>query len=140
MYWTLEIVLWANLLAYITLMFVVIFRCVPREAIWNPTVPARCLDPLLPLWISSAINLSSDLLVFGLTVVAVSRLQQTLGKKIGFIIIFTSGFMYVAYSNGPRLWLIHRRSFVAGIMRLVYNTAQASDDLSYETVPLTGWA
>lgn len=76
---------------YIAALFINIFACRPREKIWNPNTPGKCLA-LDPLYISAAsFNTISDVLMLAVPVIIVWKLQINTRRKVGIIAIFATG-------------------------------------------------
>jgi hypothetical protein len=92
-YWTVWILIIANLMVYTAILFSFIFACWPREHIWNPfaTGKAKCIDTAAALLASSAINLISDITILVLPLLGISKLQMPLKRKIGVGAIFLTG-------------------------------------------------
>ena len=68
-----------------------ILQCIPLAHLWNPTIPAHCLDLGLVSALSGAINIVTDFMILASPVMQIRRLQVKRGKKRKLIIIFTIG-------------------------------------------------
>ena len=79
------------LLFYISVIFVVVFACWPREKIWDPLVPGKCVSAPAVLVTTSAINAATDLVILFLPIVSVWKLQMGTNKKWGVSAIFAAG-------------------------------------------------
>jgi hypothetical protein len=90
-YWSVQVLIVGNLLTYFACFVAFIFACWPREKIWNPHVPGRCISTNASILATSAINLVSDLTILLLPVHGVFRLRIPLKKKIGVSAIFATG-------------------------------------------------
>lgn len=93
MYWSIQILIWVNLFGYVIVMFLNIFTCIPREAIWNPLVEGRCINPTTALVLSSALNVVCDLVIAAIPIAGVMHLRMSWKRKIGIAIVFTAGFL-----------------------------------------------
>src|SRR5437762_2854574 len=51
-FWISHLLLWANTIFYITVIFVETFSCSPRAAIWDVTIKGKCLNRLSLHYIS----------------------------------------------------------------------------------------
>jgi hypothetical protein len=73
-------------------VFLFTFVCWPREAIWNPFVPGKCLDQMKLLMLSSVLNFVSDLIIIALPQIAIARLMTlSLARKVGIAAVFATG-------------------------------------------------
>jgi hypothetical protein len=85
--------IWVNLLLYIAIMLVQIMTCLPREKIWDPLIPGRCVD-LAAVFISGAvINVVSDFTILILPLANVWSLQIQRKRRIGLTAIFLVGLL-----------------------------------------------
>ncbi|KAI4289418.1 MAG: hypothetical protein L6R35_001308 [Caloplaca aegaea] len=86
--------LWANVLYYVVVSFLVLLMCNPREAIWNPYLEnVKCLDTRALKITSASFNLISDLAILFIPIFTVWRLQMQRKKKLMTIAVFTSGLL-----------------------------------------------
>ncbi|OAA40700.1 hypothetical protein NOR_05788 [Metarhizium rileyi] len=76
---------------YSTTSVVKIFECNPREKIWNPTIPGKCVEIHVILNVSGAFNTVTDYLILLLPVHAVRKLQMDRFKRILVVLAFTFG-------------------------------------------------
>jgi hypothetical protein len=90
MYWLHQIILWANLIAYLGIMFSVIFTCVPRAKLWTPEMPGHCQSPSVVMITSSVINILSDITCFIMPVVVIAGLQLPQKTKIILEVVFST--------------------------------------------------
>ncbi|MCJ1357489.1 MAG: hypothetical protein MMC33_007485 [Icmadophila ericetorum] len=86
-------------LFYVALSLSKICQCVPRERIWNKTVPGKCLDLPVLLDSSGLFNIISDVCILLVPLKGVWHLQMTRGRKIGVYMIFTVGAIAPAFST-----------------------------------------
>ncbi|KAL8885343.1 MAG: hypothetical protein Q9205_001018, partial [Flavoplaca limonia] len=75
-YWAIHFVICVNLLFYLAVMLVQIFQCQPREKIWHPLLPGRCVDLAAVLISGAVINVISDLSILVLPVAKIWQLQM----------------------------------------------------------------
>ncbi|CAI6340838.1 unnamed protein product [Periconia digitata] len=68
-----------------------IFSCRPREKIWNPSLPGKCVNFLWILYMGGGLNVISDWVILLLPLHAVYHLQMRIKKKILVAIVFTFG-------------------------------------------------
>lgn len=87
----LKTLIWANLFFYGGWMLSFILACIPREKIWNPEIPGRCIDNDAALIASSAINILSDVTILLLPLAAIRHLQVTQKSKLKAAAIFAVG-------------------------------------------------
>ncbi len=85
------ITIWFVLIFYIAVLFVAVFACWPREKIWDPLVPGKCVNAPAVLITTSAINAATDLVILFLPIVSVWKLQMGSHKKWGVSAIFATG-------------------------------------------------
>ena len=83
--------IWANLIFYAAITISFICACVPREKIWHPDIPGRCLDTQKSIIATSAINVVSDITILFLPLVGVWQLQLPLKRKFGAAAVFAVG-------------------------------------------------
>jgi hypothetical protein len=77
--------------------FVVIFQCSPVHKAWDASgnTPGKCLSLLSFFYISFAIRLATDLVIFALPLPELLRLKMPLGKRLGLLFMFGLGVVYV---------------------------------------------
>jgi hypothetical protein len=95
LFWLHEILLWTNVPCYLALMLSFVFACIPREKLWNPTVPGRCISSNGSLIASSSLNVVSDVTMLLLPLVVILRLQLPLKSKLILSAVFGTGVLYV---------------------------------------------
>jgi hypothetical protein len=78
-------------LFYLIMDIVKIFECVPRERIWNTSIPGKCLEINVVLNVSGGFNTVTDFLILLLPVHAVIKLQLNQTKRILVVLAFTFG-------------------------------------------------
>lgn len=93
LFWLHEILLWTNVPCYLALMLSFIFVCVPREALWNPNVPGRCISPTGSLIASSSLNVVSDVTMLLLPLTVIARLQLPARSRLILAAVFGTGIL-----------------------------------------------
>jgi hypothetical protein len=90
-YWVVWTLIVTNVISYSIFFFVFIVACIPREKIWNPSIPGKCLDMGPTMIASGVVNLISDLTILVLPLLSISNLQMPLKRKVGVSAIFATG-------------------------------------------------
>lgn len=80
-------------LFYVTLTISKICQCIPRERIWNKTIPGKCVNLPGLLDSSGLFNIISDVCIILIPLKGVWHLQMTRSRKIGVYLMFTVGAM-----------------------------------------------
>lgn len=95
MYWSIHILIWSNIIYYVSGTFLEIFRCWPLEKIWNPLYQGgHCpIDIAANNFASTLINLASDLAIFLLPQWVIWRLHTSLRKRMGVSVLFAIGIL-----------------------------------------------
>ncbi|KAL4985353.1 ribosomal protein L36e-domain-containing protein [Aspergillus falconensis] len=88
---SIHLLIWFNLAFYLANFFLKIFQCVPRAKIWNSNTPGHCININIPILVTAAINVVSDLLMLCLPIICVWRLQMSIRRKLGISAIFAAG-------------------------------------------------
>ena len=78
---------------YTASVLVEIAQCIPREKIWNPTVPGVCINNNANVITSGAFNFALDVLIFILPIYAIMRLNMNLKQKVGICAVFATGLL-----------------------------------------------
>ena len=92
-WYTLLILMGANVVFFTILFFMEIFSCIPREKIWNPTVPGKCIAIQNTFVATGVINVCDDFLILILPVYWVWLLQISTKRKAGISLIFAAGLL-----------------------------------------------
>ncbi|KAI1740020.1 hypothetical protein F4680DRAFT_448630 [Xylaria scruposa] len=120
----LKALIWANLFFYGGWMLSFILACIPREKIWNPKLPGRCIDNDAALIASSAINILSDVTILLLPLAAIRHLQVARKSKLKVAAIFAVGGF----------------ACIASIVRFAYTIRLSKvKDITYEIEPFGYW-
>lgn len=72
-----------------------LFGCSPRSKYWIPDTPGHCINYTKAGQAYGSMNIASDLLIFILPLPIVWRLQMPLKERLGVLLIFMSGLVYV---------------------------------------------
>ena len=92
-WYTLLILIGANVVFFLILFFIEIFQCTPREKIWNPTISGTCLDIQKSYVATGVINVCDDFIILILPLYWVWLLQISLKRKAGISLIFAAGLL-----------------------------------------------
>ncbi|KAI1826995.1 hypothetical protein F4861DRAFT_494697 [Xylaria intraflava] len=76
--------------------------CMPHDAIWNKTIPAKCFNHKALDVVSATINIVSHLFILALPQLVIWRLNMRKDRKIGVSLMFTVGILTVV-AGGFRL-------------------------------------
>ena len=90
-WWLISGLIILNTVYFTINMFFEIFACVPRESIWNPSVPGRCINLGLLFITSAAINLGEDIIILVLPISWILKLQVNLRRRIGISVVYATG-------------------------------------------------
>ncbi|KAF2179436.1 hypothetical protein K469DRAFT_596142 [Zopfia rhizophila CBS 207.26] len=90
-FWISHLLLWANAIFYITVIFVEAVSCSPRAAIWDVTIKGKCLNRLWLHYISADFNSFSDLLVSILPQRAIWNMTMPRKRQVGLSALFLFG-------------------------------------------------
>jgi hypothetical protein len=82
------IILWA-----LSVIFCGFFLCRPFAFNWDQTIDGSCGQQITSYIVTGALNICTDVIVLGLPMPLIWRLQVSLRNKIGLTGIFTIGFL-----------------------------------------------
>ncbi|KAJ3559134.1 hypothetical protein NPX13_g9580 [Xylaria arbuscula] len=99
--------------------------CIPFAAIFDLTIPAKCIDFKAVLVVGAAINLVSDVAIFALPQTTIWRLNMNKERKIGVSVVFATG-IFAIVSAAARL---------AAAVQYTH-----SSDPTYDAAVLSLWA
>lgn len=105
-FYAVQTLIWLNFAFYLAVMLVQIMTCLPREKIWNPLIPGRCVNLGAVLIAGAVINIVSDLSILVLPIGKIWQLKISNARKWGISAVFATGLLYVfAYFllSRPRL-------------------------------------
>lgn len=89
-----HVVLWTNLVFYIIMLGFQIAQCSPREKIWNLLITTgHCINAEANDLATGIFNILSDVSILILPMVAISKLQLPLRKKLLLVVIFATGIL-----------------------------------------------
>ena len=91
----LHIVLWANFVFYFIAIFVEAFHCSPVQKAWLPLLSGRCINQQVAQTSSATINAFSDFVILVLPLANVWGLQLYKKARVGLVVIFSFGALYV---------------------------------------------
>ena len=99
-----------------------IFQCVPVAAFWDKSIKdPRCINSDV-FWISYGItNIITDAIIFTLPMREVSRLHLPRREKIGIMLVFLTGALWVTRDA------VRRRFKLTGILQRVYHQHHSCD-------------
>lgn len=83
----------ANAVFFTILMFLEIFECVPREKIWRPTLPGKCLNIEKTFVATGVINVCDDFTILVLPLTWVWKLHVPTKRKVGISCVFAAGLL-----------------------------------------------
>ncbi|KAL2830900.1 hypothetical protein BDW59DRAFT_177592 [Aspergillus cavernicola] len=125
LFWLHEILLWANIPCYLAIMLSFILACVPREKLWHPELPGRCISSNSSLIASSALNVVSDITMLFLPLMVILRLQLPPRTKIILGVVFGTGVL----------------GCISSTFRLAYGVLLTqTDDFTWGIAPVGLWA
>lgn len=118
-------VLIVNTTYYIANIIATNLACIPFRAIYDKTIPGKCLDEKALDSSSAAINLISDLTILILAQKVIWRLHISVKKKLGVSVVFAVGLF----------------GTIAGCFRLAVTIQyQKEEDVTYSVCPVILWA
>ncbi|KAF2646930.1 hypothetical protein P280DRAFT_441420 [Massarina eburnea CBS 473.64] len=95
-YWVIVLSIVANTLLYAAFLFSYIFSCWPREKIWNPMVPGRCLSTNKLQLATGILNIISDVECLLVPLWAIWQLQMKMKHKLQVFAVFSVGTVAIA--------------------------------------------
>ncbi|KAL8851619.1 MAG: hypothetical protein Q9221_003456 [Calogaya cf. arnoldii] len=97
-YWTLQSLNVLNTIFYAVFFFIPIFLCRPREKVWLPKTPGKCLD-IFAFYIASRVfNIISDLAMYLIPLWKIWHLRISKSRKLGISAIFATGSLAIVSS------------------------------------------
>ena len=73
--------------------FSAIFRCIPVQSFWSPTIPGKCPHAMVGRVVTASLNSATDFILLALPMPLVWGLQMTVKQKIGVLCIFGVGIL-----------------------------------------------
>lgn len=101
-YWIIHFVIWTNVGFYLATTFALIFQCTPREKIWHPYIPGRCMNLDVQIVTSGSWNVISDISILVLPLHCIWLLQIPIKRKLGVSAVFATG-LFACISSICRL-------------------------------------
>ncbi|CAG8962026.1 hypothetical protein HYFRA_00014135 [Hymenoscyphus fraxineus] len=93
-YWTCHALIWLNVVFYLTLSFLEIFACSPREKIWTPWLPGgKCLRVREVNVSAAAVNVVSDFVMVLLPQRHVWKLKISTRSRLGISLAFATAIL-----------------------------------------------
>jgi uncharacterized membrane protein len=83
---------------YISTTIAKIWQCLPREHIWDKSIPGTCINISVLFNISGIFNTVTDFIILLIPVKVVWSLNMKRKRKLGVLAVFTVGSMYVVPS------------------------------------------
>jgi hypothetical protein len=107
--------------AYTAIFFSLLFACKPIAASWNPLLlgTAVCINRGAIYIAQAVIGIVTDVLLLGLPIPTVLKLQMPNKQKIGLVGIFGIGSMYVPVSYPCGHLLTDHSTIITSIVRLI---------------------
>lgn len=124
-WWTVRILIWLSSIFYVTVGFIDVFQCNPREKIWDPTVPGHCFNINGILIGTSVFNVLMNCSILILPLVVMSSVQMQRKKKVIVCCIFG----------------VASLAAISSIMRTVYSVLfMRSHNVTRDIFPVAMWA
>ena len=136
-----QALIWLNVLFFTACFFLEVFSCVPREALWDPSVTGKCVNLPLSFIITAVINIVSDLSMLTLPMIWVWRLQMVRTWKLRISAVFATGILYARHFKFIRKVTNTNSACISSTMRLVEsirNNAQGADQ-TWTWTPVALW-
>ncbi|KAI0910369.1 hypothetical protein F4823DRAFT_562002 [Ustulina deusta] len=93
-YWACTITMTANALYWIIGILIINFECVPHAAIYDKTIPSRCLgNPKILDVFSSAFNFAMDIIILVLPQGVIWKLRMSTMRRLGLSVVFAVGLL-----------------------------------------------
>ncbi|KAI1734395.1 hypothetical protein F4680DRAFT_438625 [Xylaria scruposa] len=107
MFWTLHVLIWSNVIFYLAGNFAEIFRCTPREKIWNVFYEGGSCPVNIAAqnFSSGLLNLISDVVILGLPQWIIWRLNMSKTRKFGISLLFVIGIFICICAGVSIYWL-----------------------------------
>ena len=76
---------------YLCYLIVPAALCTPRQKIWTPELPGKCLNANKLYLVSAVFNFLSDIAMLSVPIALVWQLQMSIRRKIGITVVFCTG-------------------------------------------------
>ncbi len=95
MHTTFHFLIWSNIIYYVSGTFLEIFRCIPRQKIWDPLFEGGYCPVNIEAnnFASAIVNLVSDMAILALPQWVIWRLNMSKGRKVGISLLFVIGIL-----------------------------------------------
>ncbi len=132
----------------IVITTMLLFHCSPVQKAFDPTITSGgCIDIAI-LFIATAVsNIVTDIILFVLPIRMVLQLRMGVGQKIGAIVVFGIGTVYVQGSSSPLAQTLkigadtNNSTVVTSVIRLFYLfPVLASTDITWDAAPANIWS
>ncbi|KAF2651817.1 hypothetical protein K491DRAFT_664884 [Lophiostoma macrostomum CBS 122681] len=98
-FWTTQVIIWANTVFYIIMVFISIFACRPMAKLWDSFITeGQCLNTSLLYLIGLNTNLTLDVIIFLWTQRVIWSLNLSLKDKLKIGVLFLGGLSYCIFS------------------------------------------
>jgi len=90
-----------NVLIMALFIFIIVFQCKPIHLAWTGWAkeePGTCFDIYKLVLGNGIINIAMDVIIIGLPIYETTKLQLSKHRKLGVVLMFAMGFMYVPLS------------------------------------------
>lgn len=142
MWWAIWAVIGIQVVFYIIVIIVRALLCLPREKIWNPSVPGHCLNGNTVMVSTASFNIVSDFAIFCLPISRVWQLKISRAQKWGISAVFATGLLYfLRFCTLGGFCLPFLSGCAASIMRLVVTMKIIrTGDVTYELLNAGFWS
>ncbi|KAL8806544.1 MAG: hypothetical protein Q9223_004598 [Gallowayella weberi] len=93
MFYAIHLLIWCNLIFYLSKFIGLLAICVPRRKLWQPWTEGHCGNPNTWFVASGIFNVISDFAIFVLPLRCIWKLQIPTKKKIMIALVFATGFL-----------------------------------------------
>lgn len=90
-WWVLQLLIAIHLMFYITCFFTFMFQCIPREKIWEVTIPGSCMRSYVGIVSIGITNLVLDVGILAVPIWAIWHLHMPLKRKLEAFSLFAVG-------------------------------------------------
>ncbi|KAL8803404.1 MAG: hypothetical protein Q9182_003202 [Xanthomendoza sp. 2 TL-2023] len=94
MFYAIHLLIWCNLIFYLSKFIGLLAICVPRRKLWQPWTEGHCGDPNTWFIASGLFNVISDFAILVLPLRCIWKLQIPTRKKIMIALVFATGFLF----------------------------------------------
>ncbi|KAI1298540.1 hypothetical protein F5Y03DRAFT_386628 [Xylaria venustula] len=94
-YWISYIVLWLHILFYLGIIIFLNTACHPRDKLWNPLLPGKCVKTTFTGALLAAVNLTVDIILFILPQRVIWGLQMSFKRRLDVSLIFLFGVLAI---------------------------------------------